>query len=92
MRAIARDFDRWAQRRVEGLVDETAPGNPPRITGAMRDFMRSKLSEDRTWNAKQLAEDLEEFGLAVTPEAVRQPFSWAKGGWRAIPVTGALET
>jgi transposase len=39
----------------------------------MRDFMGRKLSEERTWNAKQLAETLEEeFGIGLTPEAVRQ--------------------
>jgi transposase len=81
--SIARDFDRWAQRGVEGLADETAPGNPPRITGGMRDFMRSKLSEERTWNATQLVEALEEeFGLAVTPEAVRQHLHSMGYSWK----------
>ena len=35
--------------------------------------MEGKLSEERTWNATQLAEVLGEgFGVEVTPEAVRQ--------------------
>lgn len=35
--------------------------------------MEQRLYEERIWNATQLAEALEEvFGLAVTPEAVRQ--------------------
>ena len=73
--SIARDFDRWSERGLEGLADGAAPGNPPRITRRMEAFMEEKLSEEeRTWNATQLAEVLkEEFGLKVTPEAVRQP-------------------
>jgi len=67
----------------EGLVDESAPGNPPRITGGMRDFMRSKLSEERTWNARQLAEALEEeFRLVLTPEAVRQHLHLMYYSWK----------
>ncbi len=81
--SVARDLQRWAERGVEGLADETAPGNPPRITGEMRDFMGSKLSEERTWNAAQLAEALEEeFGLAVTPEAVRQHLHSMGYSWK----------
>ncbi len=82
--SIARDFDRWTQRGLEGLADGTAPGNPPRITRRMEAFMEEKLSEERTWNATQLAEVLkEEFGLKVTPEAVRQHllsmgYSWKR--------------
>lgn len=35
--------------------------------------MQERLSEERTWNATQLAEALREgFGVEVTPEAVRQ--------------------
>jgi transposase len=30
--SVARDFDRWAERGVEGLADGAAPGNPPRIS------------------------------------------------------------
>jgi transposase len=71
--SIARDLDRWRRRGLEGLADGSAPGNPPRVSGAMRDFMGRKLSEERTWNAKQLAEVLvEDFGIGLTPEAVRQ--------------------
>ena len=47
--------------------------------------MREKLTEeDRTWNATQLTEALEErFGIEVTPEAVRQHllsmgYSWKR--------------
>ena len=54
--SIARDFDRWRERGVEGLADGTAPGNPPLITEEAKTFMRGKLSEERTWNATQLAE------------------------------------
>ena len=72
--SVARDFDRWTERGLEGLADGRAPGNPPRITRQMEAFMEEKLSEEeRTWNATQLAEVLKEgFGLKVTPEAVRQ--------------------
>lgn len=71
--SVARDLDRWTERGVEGLADGAAPGNPPRITEEAREYMERRLSEERTWNATQLAEALAgEFGLTVTPEAVRQ--------------------
>lgn len=50
----------------------------------MRAFMEERLSEERTWNATQLAEALKEsFGLSLTPEAVRQHllsmgYSWKR--------------
>jgi transposase len=71
--SIARDLDRWGERGMEGLADGSAPGNPPRISQKMRAYMQGRLSEQRTWNATQLAEALqEEFSVSVTPEAVRQ--------------------
>lgn len=82
--SVARDLDRWEERGIEGLTDGVAPGNPPRITGRMRAFMESRLLEERTWNATQLAEALAgSFGLTVTPEAVRQHllsmgYSWKR--------------
>ena len=82
--SVARDLDRWTQRGLEGLADGAAPGNPPRVTEEAREYMRRRLGEERTWNATQLAEALEErFGLAVTPEAVRQHllsmgYSWKR--------------
>lgn len=82
--SVGRDLDRFKERGLEGLFDGTAPGNPPRITERMRSFMEEKLSEERTWNATQLAEVLEEgFGVEVTPEAVRQHlvsmgYSWKR--------------
>jgi transposase len=82
--SIARDLDRWGERGLEGLADGTAPGNPPRITEEVRGYMRGSLTEERTWNATQLAEVLEEeFSLVVTPEAVRQHllamgYSWKR--------------
>ena len=82
--SVGRDLDRFEERGFEGLFDGTAPGNPPRITAEARTFMEGKLSEERTWNATQLAEALEEgFGIRVTPEAVRQRlismgYSWKR--------------
>jgi transposase len=82
--SIARDLDRWAERGLEGLADGCAPGNPPRITEEVREYMRGRLTEQRTWNATQMAEALrEEFSLVVTPEAVRQHllamgYSWKR--------------
>ena len=62
-----------AGRGFEGLADDSAPGNPPRITEEARVFLEEKLSEERTWNAAQLVEAIEErFGIGVTPEAIRQ--------------------
>ncbi len=71
--SVCRDFDRWEQRGFEGLADGSAPGNPPRITEKVRVFLEEKLSQERTCNATQLAEAIEErFGIGLTPEAVRQ--------------------
>ena len=81
--SIARDFDRWSERGFGGLADGAAPGNPPRITEEVREYMEQRLSEERTWNATQLAEALkEEFGLEVTPEAVRQHMHSMGYSWK----------
>jgi transposase len=82
--SIGRDLDRWEERGFEGLLDGTAPGNPPRITEEARTFMEGKLSEQqRTWNATQLAEALgESFGVEVTPEAVRQHLRSMGYSWK----------
>ncbi len=82
--SIGRDLDRFQERGFEGLFDGTAPGNPPRVTEEMRTFMEGKLSEERTWNATQLAEVLaQSFGVEITSEAVRQHlismgYSWKR--------------
>lgn len=72
--SVGRDLDRFCERGFEGLADGTAPGNPPTITDEVRAFMEEKLSsEQRTYNAAQLAEAVEEhFGVEVSSEAVRQ--------------------
>ena len=71
--SVLRDLDRWEERRFEGLADGTAPGNPPRVTGEVRAFLKERLRQERTWNATQLAEAVEErFGIGVSPEAIRQ--------------------
>lgn len=82
--SIARDLDRFKERGFEGLLDGTAPGNPPRINEEARTFMESKLSEEeRTWNATQLAEALaESFGVEVTPEAIRQHLRSMGYSWK----------
>ena len=81
--SIARDLDRFGQRGVEGLADGCAPGNPPRITKEVREYMDKRLSERRTWNATQLAEAIEqEFCLKVTPEAVRQHLISMGHSWK----------
>lgn len=68
---------------MEGLTDSTAPGNPPRITEEVREYMRGRLTEGRTWNATQLAEVLEEeFAVVVTPEAVRQHLRSMGYSWK----------
>ena len=71
--SVCRNFDRWEQRGFEGLADGGAPGNPPRVTEEARVLLKEKLSEERTWNATQLVEVIEErFRIEVTPEAIRQ--------------------
>lgn len=82
--SISRDLDRFEERGFEGLVDGRAPGNPARITGEVREYMEGRLEEQRTWNATQMAEAIEEqFAVVVTPEAVRQHllsmgYSWKR--------------
>ena len=81
--SVGRDLDRWEEQGFEGLFDGTAPGNPPRITEEVRTFMEGRLSEERTWNAAQLAEVLKEsLGVAVTPEAVRQHLRSMGYSWK----------
>lgn len=82
--SVGRDLDRFKERGFEGLFDGAAPGNPPRITEEVRTFMEGKLlSEERTWNATQLAEVLREgFGVEVTPEAVRQHLRSMGYSWK----------
>ena len=49
----------------------------------MKEYMEERLSEERSWNATQLAEALkEEFGLVVTPEAVRQHLHSMDYSWK----------
>ncbi len=81
--SVLRDLDRWEERGFEGLADGTAPGNPRRVTGEVRAFMEGKLSEERTWNASQLAEQIEgHFGVVVTSEAVRQHLNAMGYSWK----------
>ena len=83
--SIARETSTALKKRgFEGLLDGTAPGNPPRINEEARTFMESKLSEEeRTWNATQLAEALaESFGVEVTPEAIRQHLRSMGYSWK----------
>jgi len=81
--SIARDFDRWRERGLEGLADGAAPGNPPRITQEARRCMEQRLSEERTYNATQLAEVLqEELSVVVTPEAVPQHLHSMGYSWK----------
>lgn len=81
--SVARDLDRFQRRGVMGLADGCAPGNPPRITAQVRDYMEERLSEKRTWNATQLAEAIEEqFSLKVSPEAVRQHLISMGHSWK----------
>jgi transposase len=81
--SIARDLDRYSERGLEGLADGRAPGNPPRITAEVREYMQKRLCEKRTWNATQLAEAIEEeFSLVVSPEAVRQHLISMGHSWK----------
>lgn len=81
--SIARDLDRYSERGIEGLADGSAPGNPPRITKEIRQYMEERLCEKRTFNATQLAEAIEkEFSLKVSPEAVRQHLISMGHSWK----------
>ncbi len=82
--SVLRDFARWEERGFEGLADATAPGNPTRLTAEAKAFMEERLSEERTWNASQLAEEIRERrGIVVGAETVRQHlvsmgYSWKR--------------
>lgn len=81
--SIARDLNRWRERGLEGLADGAAPGRAPLITQEARRYMEERLTEERTWNATQLAEVLvEDFGVEVTPEAVRQHLHSMGYSWK----------
>jgi transposase len=87
--SVRRDLDRWEEQGFEGLADATAPGNPPRITAEARAFLRDRLSEEeRTWNARQLAESLEEsLGVGVLRP---RPFVSTSSRWDtrgSVPAT-----
>ena len=70
--SILRDFDRWEEQGVEGLVDGTPPGNPLQVTEDVRAFLQEKLAEDRAWNAAQLADEVKQkFKLQVHPQTIR---------------------
>ena len=81
---LAGPGDRWEDRRFEGLADGSAPGNPPRVTEEAKEFLKERLSQQRTWNAPQLAEALlGRFGISVSAEAIRQHliamgYSWKR--------------
>lgn len=82
--SVLRDLARWEQCGFEGLADGTAPGNPSRVSAEVRAFVEERLSEERTWNASQLAEQIGvRFGVVVGAEAVRQHllkmgYSWKR--------------
>ena len=69
-----------------------APGNPPRVTQEARNYMERRLSEERTWNATQLAEAIkEEFCVEVTPEAIRQHLLSMGYSWKRTRYAPAKE-
>ncbi len=90
--SVGRDLDRWEERAMEGLADGAAPGRAPRVTERMKAFMEERLSEERTWNATQLAEALKEgFGLEITSEAVRQHLHSMGYSWKRTRYAPAKE-
>jgi transposase len=91
--SVGRDFDRWEKHGFGGLADESPPGNPPRLTQGVRTFVRERLSEEeRTWNATQLAEAIEErFRVRVSAEAVRQHLNSMGYSWKRTRYVPAKE-
>ncbi len=54
--------------------------------------MEGRLEEQRTWNATQLAEAIDqEFGVEATPEAVRQHLLAMGYSWKRTRYTPAKE-
>lgn len=70
--SVHNDLDRFERLGLEGLVDGKAPGNKPRVTPEIKDFLNTKLSEDRVWNSTLLGEAVtERFGIKLGREVIR---------------------
>jgi transposase len=70
---ICQDLKRWHEHGVGGLADAPATNQPEKLTQEMRELVREKLQEDRTWTCRQLVEAVERrFAVAVSVEAMRK--------------------
>jgi transposase len=87
---IRRQFNRWETQGFKGLADHyDNHGQKPLITQEIKDYLTTKLSEDRTWTCSQLAEAVaSHYDVKVSPQSIgrhlrRMGYSWKKG--RLIP-------
>lgn len=87
---VLRDYERWEALRLEGLQDGRAPGRRSPLGEQECNFLREKLSEERSWTAAQLAAAVnEKFKLKVNRESMRvclqqMGYSWQRH--RYVPV------
>ncbi len=87
---VLRDFNRWRKNGVEGLADGIGSGQRSPLGEAQKSFLTDKLTEERSWTASQLAEEVNEtYKLKVNRESMRvclhsMGYSWQRH--RYIPV------
>lgn len=87
---VRRDFKRWEKHRVAGLADGQSKGRRSPLGEQACSFLVEKLSEDRSWTASQLAEEIHhKFKLKVNWETMRMclhkmGYSWQRH--RYVPV------
>jgi len=87
---VRRDFKRWERNKVAGLADGQSKGRRSPLGEQERGFLVEKLSEERSWTASQLAEEIHhEFKFKVNRETMRvclhaMGYSWQRH--RYVPV------
>lgn len=69
---LLRDFDRWEEKKFEGLADGEIAGQRSPLGEAEKAYIREKLAEDRSWTATTLAEAVnKKCKLKVNRESMR---------------------
>jgi len=83
VRTVGAVLDAWESQKVEGLADLPQKGNRRKLNAEVLQFLQDKLTEDRCWNAVQLAEAISDtFGLTVDEESVRRNLKQLGYAWK----------
>ena len=88
--SVLRDFKRWEESGVAGLADGVGSGQRSPLGEKHKSFLAEKLSEDRSWTATQLADEVHKtFKFKVNRETMRvclrsMGYSWQRH--RYVPV------